>query len=324
MMEQTLRRFGEQFTWQPVIENGAVKSAKKFIVIGMGGSALGASLLQHFGEVKDMVIHRDYGFPEVSDEFLQDALIILSSYSGTTEETLDAARMVVERGLPAAAISTGGTLLSFAQEHGIPFVRMPDTGLEPRMAIGFSMLGIAKIMGNAELEAAIRTAGSSFDPAEGEAEGKRIAALLSHKIPVVYASTKNYPLAYIWKIKLNETSKVPAFCNAFPEMCHNELNGYGIVDSTRPIAEHVHAVVLEDSADHPRVKARMKVFAEMLGERGLTVEHISLEGEGFVKVFKAALLADWVSVVLAREYGVPNPETPMIAEFKKRIEAIHE
>ena len=64
----------------------------------------------------------------------------------------------------------------------------------------------------------------------------------------------------------------------------------------------------------------MVVIEEMLGERGFAIERIVLEGSGFVKVFKAALLADWVTVVLAKEYGVPNPETPMIAEFKHRME----
>lgn len=320
MMEDTLRRFGEQFTWQPVVENGEPIPAKRYIVVGMGGSHLGAWLIQHYGNVHDIIIHRDYGLPDVSEEILKESVVILSSYSGTTEEVLDAAQQVVQRGLPAMAISIGGKLLPFAQEHGIPFIRMPETGLEPRMAIGYSMLGMARLMGNAELENAIRTAGASVDPMAGQEEGKRIAATLSKKIPAVYASTKNFPLAYIWKIKFNETSKIPAFCDAVPEMCHNELNGYGIVDSTRPIAENIHAMMLEDEADHPRVQKRMRVITEMLGERGLTVEHLKLDGGAFVKVFKTALLADWVSVVLAREYGVPNPNTPMIAEFKERMD----
>lgn len=319
-MEDTLRRFGEQFTWQPVVENGEIIRAKHYIVVGMGGSHLGAWLIQHYGNAPHIIIHRDYGLPDVSEEILRDAVVILSSYSGTTEEVLDAAQQVIDRKLPAMAISVGGKLLPFAQEHGMPFVRMPETGLEPRMAIGYSMLGLARMMGKPELEDAIRAAGSSIDPMAGQEEGKRIAASLSQKIPAVYASTKNFPLAYIWKIKFNETAKIPAFCDTVPEMCHNELNGYGIVDSTRPIAEHVHAMMLEDATDHPRVQKRMKVITEMLGERGLTVEHIHLEGDPFVKVFTSALLADWVSLVLAREYGVPNPETPMIAEFKHRLE----
>ena len=320
MMEDTLRRFGEQFTWQPVVENGEPIRAKRYIVIGMGGSHLAAWLIQHYGNVHDIIIHRDYGLPNISDEILKESVIILSSYSGTTEEVLDAAQQVVEKGLPAMAISIGGKLLPFAQEHGMPFVRMPETGLEPRMAIGYSMLGMARLMANPELENAIRTAGASIDPMAGQEEGKRIAATLSKKIPAVYASTKNFPLAYIWKIKFNETSKIPAFCNAVPEMCHTERNGYGIVDSTRPIAENIHAIMLEDPNDHPRIQKRMRVFTEMLGERSLTVEHLHLEGDAFVKVFKTALLADWVSVVLAREYGVPNPNTPMIAEFKQRMD----
>jgi glucose/mannose-6-phosphate isomerase len=320
MMEDTLRRFGEQFTWHPVVEGGELPHAGNYIVVGMGGSHLGAWLIQHYGGVSTIIIHRDYGLPHVSDAVLRDSVIILSSYSGTTEEVLDAAHIVVERGLRAVAISTGGALIPFAQEHAIPFVRIPSAGLEPRMAIGYAMLGIAHLMDNDALEESIRTVGAHIDPMEGKDAGAQIAAALVNTIPVIYASTANYPLAYIWKIKYNETAKIPAFCDAVPEMCHNELNGYDPVDTTRAISRGLHVIMLEDTADHPRITKRMHIITDMLRERGYSCEHIALTGEGFSKAFRAALLADWVSFALAEQYGVPNPETPMIAEFKKRMD----
>jgi glucose/mannose-6-phosphate isomerase len=320
MMEETLQRFGEQFKWEPNIEGGEVPKATKYIVVGMGGSHLGAWLIQQYGGVRDIIIHRDYGLPFVSEDFLDGALVILSSYSGTTEEVLDAARVVVERGLPAVVISKGGALIPFAEAHNMPFVRIPDTGLEPRMAIGYAMLGIAHLMGNTVLEENIRAGGRTIDPMVGKVEGARLASLMVNKIPAVYASTANYPLAYIWKIKFNETSKIPAFCDAVPEMCHNELNGYDPVDSTRTLSQGLHVVMLEDASDHPRINKRMRVISDMLRERGLASEHVPLSGDGFAKVFASTLLADWVSLALARTYGVPNPETPMIAEFKHRMD----
>jgi phosphoglucose isomerase-like protein len=77
--------------------------------------------------------------------------------------------------------------------------------------------------------------------------------------------------------------------------------------------------MLHDASDNPRIVKRMQVAADMLIERGIALSHVALDGGGFTKAFKAALLADWVSLELAAHYKVPNPETPMVAEFKQRI-----
>jgi bifunctional phosphoglucose/phosphomannose isomerase len=216
-MRDTLQRFQEQFAWEPVVEhNDVLRAYANYCVIGMGGSHLGPWLLKRYAKLANLTIHRDYGIPSLPT----DTLVILSSYSGTTEEVLDAAREALLRGLPLAAISTGGKLLEFAVEHAIPYVRIPETGLEPRMAIGFSMLGIARLISNTGLEQAVRQAGLSVDPMAGEIEGTRIGMILRGKIPLIYSSAQNTALAYRWKIELNETAKIPAFCNTFPELCH--------------------------------------------------------------------------------------------------------
>ena len=320
-MEDTIRRFPEQFDWQPIVEHSEVlRPRKHFVVCGMGGSHLGAWLIKKYGNIPNITIHRNYGLPEFSAEIQSDALIVLSSYSGTTEEVLDAGRIALEKGLPVAAVSTGGKLIEFAREHAIPHVVIPETGLEPRMAIGFSMLAIARLMANPMLEKSIRESGKRIDPVAGKDAGTRIAELLRGKIPIVYASAANAPLAFIWKIKFNETAKIPSFFNVFPEMNHNELTGFDVVDSTRDISSRLHAIMLEDFSDHPRIVERMKVAGEMLVEKGIPVERIPLAGKsGFEKAFNSALLAGWASLGLAHEYNVPNPETPMVAEFKKRL-----
>ena len=320
-MEDTLRRFGEQFDWQPVVEQGeGLRSHKHYIVAGMGGSHLGAWLIKKYADLPNITIHRNYGLPALPPDQMQDTLVILSSYSGTTEEVLDAGRTALEHHLPCAAIATGGTLLEFAKAHSLPYIQIPDTGLEPRMAVGFSMLALSRIMMNTTLEANVREAGKRADPIAGRTEGARIGGVLRGKIPVTYVSAANAPIGFIWKIKFNETAKIPSFFNVFPEMCHNELTGFDVVDSTRPISERFHVLMLEDFSDNPRIVQRMYVAGEMLHERGIPVERIPLAGKtGFEKALNAALLADWIALELAHFYGVPNPETPMVAEFKKRI-----
>lgn len=321
MMQDSIARFVEQFDWMPVVENaGQLGSRSRYIVVGMGGSHLGAWLIKQYGPVPNITIHRDYGLPAVAEDELKDTLAILSSYSGNTEEVLDSGREARERGLSIAVIATGGKLLDFAREHRLPYVQMPDLGLQPRMATGLSMLGLAKLMGNGELEASIRTAGKDIDPMSSREEGSRIAGvILACKVPLIYASAGNLPLAYIWKIKFNETAKIPAFYNVFPELCHNELCGFDAVESTRRLSNIMHAIFLEDAADHPRNQKRMRIAGEILQEKGIPVERVKLVGWGFAKAFNAAILADWVSLDLARHYGVPDEAVPLIEEFKHRM-----
>lgn len=139
------------------------------------------------------------------------------------------------------------------------------------------------------------------------------------KVPLIWSSARNLPVAYIWKVKFNETSKIPAFCNNFPELNHNEFTGFDVVDSTRSVTGNFHVIMLEDPKDHPRVQRRMALTRDMLQERQIPVDTVTMRGEHFEKLFSTALMGDWVALGLAKYYGVPNPETPLIAEFKKRI-----
>ncbi len=319
-MEDTIRRFGEQFSWKPIVEHSeSLREYKYYVVCGMGGSHLGAWLIKRYGEHNNIFIHRGYGLPDLPKDILENALIILSSYSGTTEEVLDAGKTAKDRGLPVAVITKGGPLLQFAKESVVSHVVIPDTDLEPRMAIGFTMLGIAALIKNSKLEESIRAAGVATNPSVGEMEGARIGGLLQGKIPLIYSSAANIPLAYIWKIKFNETSKIPAFCNSFPELCHNELSGFDVADSTKALSAQMHVIFFDDEKDTQRIKDRMRVASEVLSEHGIPVTHVALTAWGFEKAFEAALLADWVSLHLAKGYNVPNPQTPLIADFKKRI-----
>lgn len=319
-MRDAIGRFQEQFAWRPSIEHAeAIRPHSFVIVCGMGGSHLGPWLIREYGNHPEFIIHRDYGLPQVPQHILENALVILSSHSGGTEEVLDSGREAIARGLPTAAATTGGKLAEFAREHAIPHVVFPHFDLQPRVATPLSMLSIAALIGDEQLDAAIRAAGAAIDARALEAEGRRLAEKLYGKVPVIYASTHNTPLAYMWKIKVNETGKVPAFYNVFPEMNHNELCGFDIVESTRANSVNMHAIFLEDSTDHPRIQKRMQAAAEVLAEKGIPLERVALEGEGLEKAFRAATLADWLALSLAEHYGVPDEEVPVVEDFKRRI-----
>jgi len=318
--ENTISKFTQQFAWEPVVVSGdALRAYRHFIVCGVGGSQLGAMLIKHYGPEPKIILHRDYGLPKLTPEMERDSLIILSSYSGTTEETLDSGKEALARGLNIAALSTGGELIAFAREHKLASIVIPDTGLQPRLATGYSMLAMAKIFGDSALLSRIREAGKSIDVRASQAEGARLAEALWGKVPLIYTSRANGPLGYVWKIKINETSKIPAFANVIPEMCHNEINGLDPVDSTRPLIANMHVVMVEDASDVPRNQKRMRVASDIFKERGIPLSHVALTGKDFAKVFNSYVMSDWVSYALAAHYGVPDEATPLITEFKKRI-----
>lgn len=143
MTIDAIKNFNKQFEYEPVIENKSKLGKKdKFIVAGMGGSHLAAGLLKIWRPDLDLTIHKDYGLPDVSD-----SLVILSSYSGNTEEIINTLEKGIENNLSMAIISTGGNLIELAKKHSLPYIQIPITGIQPRSALGYSIKALFKIMG---------------------------------------------------------------------------------------------------------------------------------------------------------------------------------
>lgn len=314
--------FADQFAWEPDILRGERLPEKPshIIVCGMGGSHLGARLILRHDPSLPISIHSDYGLPREPAERLRGALIVASSYSGETEETLDSARSAVEEGLSVAVITTGGALASFAEKHSLPMILVPKKNVEPRMAIGAWMLALARLMRDASLENEIRQAGINIDVQKGKVDGEALAKRLVGSIPLIYSSTLNAPIAYFWKIAFNETSKVPAFYNLFPEVCHNELSGFDIHEHTRKLSSKMSVIFLKDTSDHPRIAKRMKIMRELLSEQNIVTTDIELSGEnGLEKALNGILAGVWTATALAKEYGVVDSITPLISEFKNKM-----
>src|SRR3989338_4555595 len=138
-MFESIGKIKEQFLWTPKIfppyEGGDKEGVKRVIVCGMGGSNIASGFLEMLRPDLDILSHRSYGLPSMVSK---DDLIIISSYSGNTEEALDSFEKAVSGGFRALAISTGGELLKRAKNRGVAFIEIPDTGTEPRMALGYS------------------------------------------------------------------------------------------------------------------------------------------------------------------------------------------
>lgn len=343
MMYESILNFAKQFEFEPVIENveryrrfsdatvGADRRHRKFIVCGMGGSHLAgdflasADLRGHQRTYADIIIHSDYGLPNLLD--LKDRLVMVSSYSGNTEEEINNLNQALKKKLSVVVISSGGRLIQLAKKYHIPFVQLPG-GVQPRMAIGYSLLGMLKCMGEDPLLTKVQIEGMKLEPARFERPGKVLARKLAGLVPVIYSSAHNKALANYWKITFNETGKIPAFYNVFPELNHNEMQGFELpTPALRPplrrrgsVGSIFSFIFLEDANDHPRIKVRMKVMRWLFLKKGLPVEIVKFNGKTvFQKMFNSILLAAWTAYYLALHDGIDPELVPLIEEFKKKI-----
>jgi len=290
----------------------------KIIICGMGGSALPANILitYLFGELKIPVFsHRSYNLPPQADK---KSLIVAISYSGNTEETISAYSQALEKGYKVAAIATGGKLKKIAEENNQPIAVIPTDAGQPRFAVGYQSAALLKILSNSgvikDKSKEILETAKQLNPLESENEGKVLAKKLVDKIPVVYASAHMRILARIWKIKLNENSKIMAFWNYFPELNHNEMVGL------TNLKGNFHFLLLQDKDDHEGIQKRMGLFSDLAKEKGAGIDVIQLEGKNTLeKMWNCLILGDWVTYYLAREYNQDPTPVKIVEEFKKRL-----
>ena len=315
-MRQAILKLPEQFTFNALIHQPEqFKPAHRMVVGGMGGSALPAELWQRLRPTTPLVVHRDYGLPTLDDNWWVSSLWVASSYSGQTEETLDFAAACQARGLNWLAIASGGRLLEVAKAARRPYIQLP-AGWPPRLALGLGLRALASLMADDALDQEMVALAPQLKPAALEADGHDLATKLHGRVPIIYSSDLNRTLAYNWKIKFNETSKVPAWANVVPELNHNEWQGF----AARPLGFQPHFIFIIDPDDHQRVRRRFEAMGVWLEKNNWPMTVITLSGETVLeKLFRNLILADWTALFLAEAGGVEPMPVPLIEEFKKSI-----
>ena len=292
------------------------------IVYGMGGSALPADVLRTYMPVMDipLIVSRNYNLPFEANE---NSLVVCITFSGNTEETLSCFNEALHMRCKIACITSGGRLKELCEENNVPMVLVPKgpEGFQPRYALGYMFAAFVKLLSNSgvipprdsELHEMARTL-KEFNFHE---QARQIAKRLYKKIPVVYSSERNKMIARIWKIKFNESSKIMAFYNHFPELNHNEMTGH----TESRVQGTFHTIILRDKTDHHKVQKRMRLFAELIKKHGEEVTSIDmLTGEHkLTRIFSALLFGDWIAYYLAGEYRVDPQPVDLVEEFKKRL-----
>jgi len=306
---------------------GAVRHV---VILGMGGSAIGGTLLQ--GLVAEecavpITVVRDYHLPTFARG--PDTLVIGCSYSGNTEETLSAFGETLDRDTRLAAITTGGKLSALAQERGIPLLRF-DYQSQPRAALGYSftlLLGLFCRLGllrdySADLEEAIQVIEAwqaEIAPGVPTARNaaKSLASRIAGHLPVIYGAGLLGAVANRWKTQFNENSKHWAFFEILPELNHNSVVGLG---SPRSVRDQTLVLMLRSSLDHPRVQVRWEVTRELLLREGVMAETVQGRGRSpLAQMLSPLHFGDYVSFYLAMLNGVDPTPVETITFLKHRL-----
>jgi glucose/mannose-6-phosphate isomerase len=301
----------------------------KIVILGMGGSAIGGDLLKAAaGPLKkqQITIQRDYNLPDFVDS---RTLVIASSYSGNTEETLSGFNQALNRDCKKIVFSTGGKITALAHEHSVP-VFVIDHVSPPRAALGYSLLPLLAVMQNldfidgksAEVESALsamQKLNESWQENAPQAgnQAKKLAMTLYGKIPVIYCAGILTDVGRRWKTQINENSKAWAFFEVLPELNHNAVLGYSYPADMK---DKMYVLFLRCPALHPRTLVRYNVTGELLERRHIPYQYIDSEGSNDLKhVLGLVLLGDWVSYYLALLYGIDPSPVPEIDLLKQRL-----
>ncbi len=301
---------------------------KNIVICGMGGSALPADLLSAYcssltktnPKYKPFGIFTNRSYTLPAESYMPNSLNIISSYSGTTEETISSLEEAHSNNLPFIGLSSSGKIEELCKKYGAPHIKLPVPypNFQPRMGTGYFFGAMLQLLVNQNLvpdtSAEIFYSAKKLNSQMGELEEKGIelASKLKGKTPVIYCSQQYKYVAMVWKIKMNENAKTPAFWNFFPELNHNEMVGF-----TNPQAKFF-IIMLKDLDDHERNRNRYEPTARLLKEKGIECEIVEMQGDNvFYKIFSSISLADWTSYYLALEYGQDPTPVDMVENLKK-------
>jgi glucose/mannose-6-phosphate isomerase len=295
------------------------RDVDRIVVIGMGGSGIGGSLLQalavDIGAQVPVSVVRGYTLPAwVGDR----TLAIASSNSGNTEEVVAATEAAVAAGARCVVVTTGGRLLDLSRERDLPALTFTWDG-EPRSALGWSFASLLAITttlsllpdatsdlasGVAAMRRLLETAGRDAPAASNPA--KQLAAGLAGRLPVLIGAQALAPVAYRWRTQFNENAKCWAVADELPEMNHNAPLGYGAPPELLPL---LRVVLLRHVAIHPRIALRIDATMQQLAGAGVAAEVIDVPGPSVLaQVLWAVQLGDLTSYYAGLLNGVhPSP-----------------
>ncbi len=288
---------------------GEYSKVDRVVILGMGGSAIGGDLASSLASSEagiPIAVSRDYNLPAYVDA---RTLVIASSYSGNTEETLTSFQQALKTKAKLLVMTTGGKLKTVAEERKIP-VFIIDYKAQPRAALGFSFFPILcflqkagflkdKSADVAETQRILDELSRSIDekaPLSAN-PAKQLARRLYSRLPVIYGAGILAEVARRWKTQLNENAKAWAFYEVLPELNHNAVVGYQFPPE---LSKKILVVMLRSPSFNPRVQLRYRITGKLLDRASVEFEFVDSQGKSpLSQMMSLVFFGDYASYYLA-------------------------
>lgn len=301
-----------------------IKEINAIVFLGMGGSAIGGDLVKAVlaKELKvPMLVNREYHIPAFVNE---KTLVIASSYSGNTEETISALKEAMQKKAMIFCITTGGKIAEIAKANGLPLIIIPS-GISPRAALGYSFFPILEVFCRLSLVAdknediketvlLLRDMKNELSLSTPGNKAQELAKDLQGRIPLIYGSEGfSGVVASRWKGQINENSKHVAFWNVFSELNHNETVGW----ENPQLTKEIHLVILRDN-EGLRMKKRIEVTTEIVKPHVHGITEVYSRGiSDIARMFSLIYFGDYVSWYLAM-LNEADPTPVKVIDYLKR------
>jgi glucose/mannose-6-phosphate isomerase len=300
--------------------NTPASPIQNILISGLGGSGIGGSIVSSLiaNEAKTPIsITKDYFIPAFVGS---NTLTIASSYSGNTEETIQALESAQKKGSKIVCITSGGAILEKAKKESLDHIVIPS-GMPPRAAFGFSSVQLFYVLKNfgvisGDFEKALEDTIKLLDQHEESMheEAKRVADKLYGKIPAIYSTAPYEGIAVRFRQQLNENSKMLAWHHVLPEMNHNELVGW------KQDYKNVGVVMLRNEDDYSRTQKRMEFSKQVFSKCTDTIVEIWSKGKTPIeRSYYLIHLCDWVSYLLAEKKKIDATEVNIITSLKAEL-----
>lgn len=306
---------------------------RNIVVSGMGGSGLGPDVIRNTfkNQLKmPFEIYNDYHLPSYVGE---DSLVILASYSGTTEETLSAAEDAIAAKAQILVITTGGKLQELKEQHGWGgYIINPryNPSNQPRMAVGYAVFGVIAMLTKAgilnvshdEVISVVNTVKATMrdinvDVHSDANAAKQMAFQMFGRVPVLIGAEHLEGGIHVFQNQLNENSKSYAEMRVIPELNHHLLEG---LQYPHDLEKTLFFLLFSSTLYHPRTQKRFEVTHEVIERAHIDATLVKIDSDtALEQVFEVIAFGAYVNFYLAMLEGIDPAPIPTVDYFKKTL-----
>jgi glucose/mannose-6-phosphate isomerase len=327
-MNELIAGFSKQMQEAIAIGESATLTAsaqpiRNVIVTGLGGSGIGGTIVAQITEKElsvPMIVNKDYFLPAWVNTH---TLVIVSSYSGNTEETLQALQSAIEKKAKIVCITSGGKIAEIAAQNNFDCIHIPG-GMPPRSCFGYSSIQLFYVLGFHKLISEnfhkdLRASVALLDKYEDEImqDAAKLAHKLNGKLPVIYCEARYEGVAIRFRQQINENSKMLCWHHVLPEMNHNELVGW------TEQHDEIYVIQIRNADDYFRTQRRMEISREVISN--FTPHYHEMHSRGETQLQRSYYLVhlgDWVSWYIAEQKKIDATEVRVIDRLKNELSKI--